>query len=106
MSTNGIDGVRPLDVLRGTLDYDAKIRRISLEQLRGVTSGIILDFPVEMDEERRSAAVEEFLRIYEASDGNVMALDAGVRATTLSRSAVDPKVFDVERISRSRVATV
>lgn len=106
MSTNGIDGVRPLDVLRGTLDYDAKIRRISLEQLRGVTSGIILDFPMEMDEERRTAAVEEFLRIYEASDGNVMALDAGVRATTLSRSAVDPKVFDVERISRSRVATV
>ena len=106
MSTNGIDGVRPLDVLRGTLDYDAKIRRISLEQLRGVTSGIILDFPMEMDEERRTAAVEEFLRIYEASDGNVMALDAGVRATTLSRSAIDPKVFDVERISRSRVATV
>lgn len=106
MSTNGVDGVRPLDVLRGTMDYDAKIRRISLEQLRGVTNGIILDFPVEMDEERRTAAVEEFLRIYEASEGNVMALDAGVRATALSRSAVDPKLFDVEKISRSRVATV
>lgn len=106
MSTNGLDGIRPLDVLRGALDYDAKIRRLSIDALRGVTNGIILDFPIEMDEERRVNAVDEFLRIYEASGGNVMALDAGVRATALNRSAIDPKLFEVERISRSRVSTV
>lgn len=106
MSTNGLDGLRPLDVLRGALDYDAKIRRISLEALRGVNNGVVLEFPVEMGEEQRTAAVDEFLRVYEASGGNMIALDAGVRATVLNRSAIDPKLFDVERISRSRVATV
>lgn len=106
MSTNGVDGLRPLDVLRGTLDYDAKIRRISLDYLQGVQSGIILEFPTEMDDLRRKEAIKEFYDIYVESEGNLMALDAGVKATTLTRSAVDPQLFDAERISRSRIAMV
>lgn len=106
MSTDGVEGVRVIDVLAGTVEYDRKIKEYSEKQLAGVTRGIVLEFPTEMDEEKRTAAVDEFVRVYQESNGTVMALDAGEKATQFSLSPVDAQVLAVEGITRTRIATV
>lgn len=106
MSTDGVEGVRVSDVLAGTIDYDKNIKRYSEQQLAGVTRGVTLSFPTDMDEERRIAAVDEFVRVYQHSNGTVMALDAGVTATQFALSPVDAQVQGVEKITRNRIATV
>lgn len=46
ISTNGERGVRPMDVLTRTLEYDQKIKEFSLDQLDGVSgNGVMLTVP-------------------------------------------------------------
>ena len=45
MSANGEIGIRPIDVLRGTLDYDKQVKDLSLAQLDGVNHGVFLTVP-------------------------------------------------------------
>ena len=106
MSTNGFAGIRPLDVLRGTQEYDAAVRKFSLKQMEGVNGGIVIESPETMGEPRRKKMMEEFVRLYEETDGNIMSLDAGQKLHVLTRSPVDQNVLDVDRVSRSRVALV
>lgn len=108
ISANGLRGIRPIDVLRGTVDYDAKVKEFSLRQLENVNAGIILTLPnaVTMDEGRKAAMVNQFLDTYDDSGGRVCLLEGGMTATTFNQSPVDAKVLDVERISRNRIATV
>lgn len=107
MSANGEMGVRPLDVLRGTLDYDKQIKEFSLRQLEGVNNGVVLNVPgTGLSEERKKVIVERFLTAYRESGGRLVVLEGGVTATTLAQSPVDAKVLEVERITKNRVATV
>lgn len=105
-STNGVTGVRVVDVLRGTMDYAAQVETFNLSNLQGVNHAIVLDFPQAMDRIRRERLIAEMLEIYRQNGGKVIALDAGVRATNLNGTAIDAKAFDVERVTRSKVATV
>lgn len=107
MSANGEKGVRPIDVLRGTLDYDARIHEFSARQLDGVNSGVVLNVPgVGLNPERKREVIKQFLDAYQDSGGSVVILEGGITATTLSQSPVDAQVLDVERVTRNRVATV
>jgi len=106
MSTDGVEGVRVSDVLAGSIDYDKRIKEYSEKQLSGVTRGVVLSSPTDMDEDKRIAAVDEFVEIYKRSNGTVMALDAGMTATQFNLSPVDPQVLGVEKITRNRIATV
>lgn len=106
MSTDGVEGVRVSDVLSGSIDYDKRIKEYSEKQLSGVTRGVVLSSPTDMDEDKRIAAVDEFVEIYKRSNGTVMALDAGMTATQFNLSPVDPQVLGVEKITRNRIATV
>ncbi|MEG1891360.1 MAG: phage portal protein [Clostridia bacterium] len=107
MSANGECAIRPVDVLRGTLDYDRKIKEFSLNQLEGVNGGVILNIPqTGLSEEKKKNAIANFLNAYRESGGRLVVLEGGITATTLAASPVDPKVLDVERISKNRVATV
>ena len=105
-STNGVTGVRVVDVLRGTMDYAAKVAEFSLENLQGVNHAIVLEYPTAMGGKRRKDSVDETLDIYRQNGGKVIALDAGVKATNLSGEAIESSAFDVERVTRSKVATV
>lgn len=106
-SGNGQRGIRPIDVLRGTLDYDRQIKQVSIEQLQGVTNGVMLTVPgTGLSEDKRKAVVKQFISAYRESSGHVMVLEGGITASTLAQSPVDAKVLDVERITRNRVATV
>ena len=107
MSANGERGIRPIDVLRGTLQYDQKIREFSLKQMDGVNSGVILTVPGQgLSQDRKRTVIEQFLTAYRESGGQVVILEGGVDAKMFQSSPVDPKVLDVEKITRNRVATV
>lgn len=107
MSANGISGIRPLDVLRGSLDYDAEVKEISLNQLDGINHGVMLEVPGQaLDETRKAQIVADFLGAYESSGQRVLVLEGGIKATTFNQSPVDAQLMDVERITRNRVATV
>lgn len=107
MSANGERGVRPVDVLRGTLNYDKDIKEFSSKQLEGVNTGVVLNVPgVGLSEDRKKKIIDQFMTAYRESGGRLVVLEGGVTATTLTQSPVDAKVLDVERITRNRVATV
>lgn len=107
MSASGEKGIKPVDVLRGTLSYDQDIKEFSAKQLEGVNSGVVLNIPgTGLNEGRKKTIINQFLNAYRESGGRLVVLEGGVTATTLTQSPVDAKVLDVERITRNRVATV
>ena len=107
MSANGIKGIRPIDVLRRSLDYDTQVKAMSLDQLDGVNHGVALTIPsTGLSQEAKDEAVERFLDTYEKSGRSVVILEGGMTATNFSSSPVDAQLLDVERITRNRVATV
>lgn len=105
-STNGMHGVRVTDVLRGALTYSRDVNQFSLEALKNVNNAVVLEYPLSMGHEHRVRSVKETLDIYRETGGKVIALDAGVSAKMLGGSAIDAKMFDVERVTRSRAALV
>lgn len=105
--TNGHQGISPVKVLFNTLEYDRKIKEFSLSQLEeGIHSPITLDIPAEVSKEKKNEIVDSFLEHYKRSRGGLIVLDAGAKAARLAGSVVDAKVFDIEKITRNRVATV
>ena len=107
MSANGELGIRPIDVLAGTLDYDKQVKAFSLTQLDGVNQGVFLTVPnTGLDDEAKNAVIDSFLDAYERSGQRVVILEGGLTATTFSQSPISAQVLDVERIMRNRVATV
>ena len=107
MSANGIKGIRPIDVLRKSLDYDTQVKEMSLDQLDGVNHGVMLTVPnVGLSQAQKDEAVDRFLETYEKSGRSVVILEGGMTATNFSAQAVDAQLLDVERITRNRVATV
>ncbi len=107
MSANGEKGIRPIDVLKGTLDYDADIKHFSVKQLEGVSSAVILNVPgTGLAEDRKKKLIKQFLATYAESGGKVIVLEGGITASTMQQPAVDANVLNVERVTRNRVATV
>lgn len=106
MSTNGVDAIRVTDVLAGTLKYSEDVKTFSLEGLKSISQAIVLSYPEALGGDKRVRSVQETLSIYRKVGGKIIALDAGVTASQLGGSAIDPKAFDVEQVTRSRVATV
>lgn len=107
MSANGVMGIKPIDVLRKSLDYDTQVKELSLDQLDGVNHGVALTIPsVGMSQEQKDEAVRRFLETYENSGRSVVILEGGMTATNFSASPVDAQLLDVERITKNKVATV
>ena len=107
LSANGEKGIRPIDVLRRSLDYDEQVKELALDQLDGVNSGIMLTVPnTGLDQDQKDELVDRFLETYEKSGRTVVVLEGGLTATHFQGQTVNSDVLDVERITRNRVATV
>ena len=107
MTLDGISGLRPVDILNGAVQYVSDIRDFSLENVKnGISRVVVLEYPTELSGDRRKRSVQEFLNLYRESGGQVLALDAGVKASRLDASPIESGLRDVEQITRSRVATV
>ena len=107
LSGNGLVGIRPIDVLRKSMDYDTQVKELALDQLDGINHGIMLTVPhTGLSQEAKDEVVERFLETYEKSGKSVVILEGGLTATNFSTPPVDAQLLDVERITRNRVATV
>ena len=106
MTMDGVDALRPVDVLRGALAYSDDVRTFSLENVKAINRGIVLEYPTELNGEARMRSIREVFNFYKQSGGQLLALDAGVRATRMDGSPLDARLLDVEKLTRSRVATV
>lgn len=106
MSTDGVTGISPIEVLGGTLKYDRQIRDVSLEQLSGIGDSIMLTYPANISKEQQMEHIKRFREVYNASGRHVIILDGGVTADTIKNSVVDPKVLDVDNITKRKVAAV
>ena len=107
ISTNGVGGVSPVSVLFDTLKYADNIQEFNVKQLeQGVNSAIVLEAPANLGKDQKAAMVEDFMKTYRETSGNILLLESGVTAKTLNLSPVDSMLFEVEKITRSKVAMV
>lgn len=106
MSTDGITGISPIEVLGATLKYDQRIREISVDQLEGIKDSIVLTFPSNLSKEKREAYTTSFLDAYKRSRGHLITLDSGITAEKISGSVIDPKILEVDNITKRKVAAV
>ena len=107
ISTNGYSGVNPVSVLQETMDYAANIQSFSVKQLeQGVNAAIVLEAPANLGKNQKDEMVKEFMSTYRETSGNILLMESGVTAKTLNLSPVDSKLFEVEKITRSKVAMV
>ena len=107
ISTNGIGGISPVSVLFDTLKYSENIQQFNAKQLeQGVNSAIVLEAPANLGKDQKEAMVEDFMDTYRNTSGNILLLESGVTAKTLNLSPVDSMLFEVEKITRSKVAMV
>lgn len=102
----GYKGISPIDVLRNTIDYDTKVRKFSLEQMNNVfLASFILKMDTNVSTEKKADILDNFRQFYK-ENGGVILQEKGFEVEPLNRSIIDTKVFEVERITRSRVAMV
>lgn len=107
VSSNGIKGVNPVSVLLDTLRYNREIQEFSVSQLqKGINAQIVAEAPANLGEAQREETVKTLMSTYKESGGNILLLESGVTAKSLNLSPVDNKLFEVEKISRSKVAMV
>jgi HK97 family phage portal protein len=107
LSTNGIKGVNPVQVLLGTLLYNDEIHTFSASQLeKGVNAQIVVEAPANLGETQRKETIDVLTATYKDTGGNILLLESGLTAKTLNMSPVDSRLFEVEKISRSKVAMV
>lgn len=102
----GYKGISPLEVLRGSNEYDRKVRELSLEQIDGaVTASFILKLATSVNKEKKQEILNNFRDFYQ-DNGGVLIQEMGVDIDPISQNFIDTKLFDVEKITRSRVANV
>ena len=107
ISTNGYQGICPVDVLTDTLQYNIEIQKYSVSQLsRGVNAQIVLQAPTNLGEAQKKEMIDSFMQTYHETSGNILLLESGVSADTLKLSPINPEAFSAEKISRSKVAMV
>lgn len=107
ISTNGYSGVNPVSVLFDTLGYSDRIQQFSKDSLeQGVNAAIVLEAPANLGDTQKKEMIESFMETYRETSGNILLLESGVKANTLNLSPVDTKLFEVEKITRSKVAMV
>lgn len=102
----GYRGISPLKVLTNTVEFDRKVKSFSLEQMDGaVKASFILQMNANLSEERKADVLNSFKRFYQ-ENGGVLIQEQGMKIDPIERKFIDTKVFEAERITRTRVATV
>ncbi len=107
LTSDGIHGVNPVSVLFDTLSYSEDIQTFNRKQLAdGVSNAVALEAPAQLGEAQRQKVVSDFLQTYKETSGAILLLESGMTAKTLNLSPIDSKLFEVEKITRSKVAMV
>lgn len=105
MRFGGIAGMNPITLLQSSLDFDQKVREISLGQLVGNNEGFIVHFDTNMDEDAKTALVKQIADFYK-ENGGLLIEENGTTITRIERELVDTNLIDIDKVTRSRVAMV
>ncbi|AZV56793.1 phage portal protein [Clostridium sp. AWRP] len=101
----GEKGINPLDILKNTVDYDREIKEFSLNQLQnGLKANVVIKLASKLNKD----AMDDYTEMLKRFQKNgILFLDNGKDFKELSGfNFIDPKVFDVEKITVERVARV
>lgn len=105
MTSNGYTPISPLEVLKNTVNYDIEIKKLSLSQIQ---NGLSFKLAVQVGSNLNEGKLEtynEMLNNFKKT--GILYLDKGKEAKTLNTdSFIDPHVFDVENITKERIAMV
>lgn len=101
----GEKGLNPLDILKNTIDYDREIKEFSLNQLE---NGLKANIVIKLQSKLNKKAMDDYTEVLQRFQKNgVLFLDTGKEIQELNGfNFIDPKVFDVEKITVERVARV
>ncbi|BDR82548.1 phage portal protein [Clostridium tetani] len=105
ISTNGYNGINPLDVLKNTIEYDREIKEFSLNQMKnGLKANLVIKLQAKLNDDSMKEYTEMLSRFQK---NGILFVDQGKEFQELKNSQfIDPKVFDVENITIARVARV
>ncbi|MED4579023.1 phage portal protein [Bacillus atrophaeus] len=103
ISVDGLKGISPLKVLRNALDFDRDVRTFSLEQMDGAKISFILELATQLDNKRKAEMLENFKSFYR-DNGGILIQEQGVNIRELKQDFIDTKAFEVEKVTRLRVA--
>ncbi len=100
-------GVSPLDVLSSTVDFQAKVKEFSLDNIdKAITASFILNLATQVKGERKTEILQHFKNFYK-ENGGVLLEEAGTKITPIQQKTfIDTKVFESEKITRECVASV
>lgn len=102
----GYRGISPIDVLRNTVDFEGKIKQLSLDMMdSAVKASFILQLAANVNDEKKKEIYENFRKFY-SENGGVLIQELGVKIDPIKREFLDTKVFEAEKITRTRVASV
>lgn len=102
----GYKGISPIDVLKGTSEFDRKVREKSLDQIdSAITASFILKLAGSVGKDKKAEILDNFKNFYR-DNGGVLIQEMGVEIDPIEKQFIDTKLFDVEKITRARVANV
>ncbi|MNW39629.1 Phage portal protein [compost metagenome] len=103
---SGYKGINPIDVLSNTIEFDKEVRKFTLDQLdTSIKASFILKMATNVGEEKKKEIYANFQQFYK-ENGGVLIQENGVEIDPIERNFIDSKVFEVEKITKSRVAMV
>jgi HK97 family phage portal protein len=102
---DGEKGVNPLNVLKNTMDYDREIKEFSLDQAQNsLKANLVIKLAAKLDQNALDLYTSMLQRF---KKNGVLFVDNGKDFQELKNSSfIDPKVFEVEKITVERVARV
>lgn len=106
IGSDGVNPVNPLKVLQNSLDYDREVKQFSLDQMKnGMHGHLMFNFRDPLSKEQLEEFDDTIRRFLKSG---VLYLSGGDKELTelQNTNVIDPKVFDVENITVSRVARV
>ena len=102
----GYKGISPTKVLSNTIDFDGKVKQFSLDQMNtAVRASFILEMAGTLSETKKKEVLASFASFYK-ENGGVLLQEMGTKITPIERKFMDTKVFEAEKITRQRVASV
>lgn len=102
----GYKGISPIDVLKGTSEFDRKVREKSLDQIdSAITASFILKLAGSVGKDKKAEILDNFKNFYR-DNGGVLIQEMGVEIDPIEKQFIDTQLFDVEKITRARVANV
>ena len=102
--TIGYKGVSPIDVLRGTINNNAKIRKFTVGQVENaLQSSFIVKYDTHLNKEKKAEIIENFKNFFR-DNGGILIEESGVTIREVTRDRIDSKSIDIEKLTDEKIA--